>query len=183
LCSKSRNGRFLRPAALVGEDRLKAVPVVIGEAQLRAGVRAFAAHDHARPVRPAAQIELVGDLDDVPVRPRRSVLVDRANPVLIGDLQDRGADGLGQVIADRVADPSVAAPVQQLVAGSRGVDAQQDLDVLDVLGRDLLQRGLGDRDLVDGGVGAGVAGPQHPGQRLAGLIAIGQQRGESQSRP
>ena len=29
-------------AGLVGEDRLEAVPVVVGEGQLRAGVRAFA---------------------------------------------------------------------------------------------------------------------------------------------
>ena len=31
---------------LVGQDRLEAVPVVVGEGELRAGVRALAAHDH-----------------------------------------------------------------------------------------------------------------------------------------
>jgi hypothetical protein len=38
-----------------------------------------------------------------------------------------------------------------------------------VLGRDLRQGGFGDRDLVDGGPGAGVSGAQLAGQRLAGL--------------
>ena len=33
-------------AGLVGQDRLEAVPVVVGEGELRAGVRALAAHDH-----------------------------------------------------------------------------------------------------------------------------------------
>ena len=36
-------------AGLVGQDRLEAVPVVVGEGELRAGVRALAAHDHPRP--------------------------------------------------------------------------------------------------------------------------------------
>ena len=49
---------------LVGQDRLEAVPVVVGEGQLRAGVRALAAHDHARPGRPAGQVQAVGDLGD-----------------------------------------------------------------------------------------------------------------------
>ena len=35
-------------AGLVGEDRLEAVPVVVGERQLRAGVRALAPDDHPR---------------------------------------------------------------------------------------------------------------------------------------
>jgi hypothetical protein len=31
---------------LVGEDRLEAVAVMVGEGELRAGVRALASHDH-----------------------------------------------------------------------------------------------------------------------------------------
>ncbi len=57
-----------------------------------------------------------------------------------------------------------------------GVDAQEDLDLLDVLGGDLLERRLGDSDLVGGGVRAGVPRAQHPGEGLVGLIAIGQHR-------
>ncbi len=47
---------------LVGEDRLEAVAVTIGERQLRAGVRALAPDDQSGPLRPSGQIDLVGDL-------------------------------------------------------------------------------------------------------------------------
>ena len=40
-------------AGLVGEDRLEAMTVVVGEGQLRAGVRALAPDDHPRALRPA----------------------------------------------------------------------------------------------------------------------------------
>ena len=49
-------------AGLVGEDGLEAVPVVVGERQLRAGVRALAPDDHPRALRPAGQVEVLGDL-------------------------------------------------------------------------------------------------------------------------
>jgi hypothetical protein len=107
-------------AGLVGEDRLEAMPVVVGEGQLRAGVRALAADDHPRAWRPAGQVQVVGDLTDLPVGARVSVLVRGADPVVLGDLKDRGADGLGQVITDRERDVAVMAPVDQLVAGASG---------------------------------------------------------------
>src|SRR3954468_13480754 len=47
---------------LVGEDRLEAEAVVVGEGKLRAGVRALAPNDHARALRPGAQLDAVGDL-------------------------------------------------------------------------------------------------------------------------
>jgi len=62
------------------------------------------------------------------------------------------------------------------VAGAGGVCAQQDLDVFDVLGGDLLERRLGDGDLVGGGARARVAGPKLAGQRLARLVEVGEQR-------
>ena len=43
---------------------------------------------------------------------------------------------------------------------------QQDVDVLDVLAGELLERLFGDGDLVAGGVCPGVAGAQHAGERL-----------------
>lgn len=64
--------------------------------------------------------------------------------------------------------------------GAGGVDAQQQVDVGDVLAGDRLQRVFGDGGLIAGGVRAGVAGPQLAGQRLDGLIAIGQQRMKSE---
>lgn len=49
-------------AGLVGEDCLEAMPVDVGEVQLRAGVRAFAADEHPRTRRPRRQVQQVGDL-------------------------------------------------------------------------------------------------------------------------
>src|SRR5436305_11816916 len=93
-----------------------------------------------------------------------------------GNVEDRGADGLGQVIADGEPDARVAAPVKQLVTGAGAVDPHQQLDRLDMLGWDLRERLLGDPDLISGGVRTRVAGAKLTGQRLPGLIAIGQQR-------
>ena len=70
----------------------------------------------------------------------------------------------------------LAAEVQQVVRRAGRVGAHEDLELLDLLDGDLLQRLLDDRDLISGGVRAGVAGPQDRGQRFAGLIAVGQQR-------
>jgi len=61
------------------------------------------------------------------------------------------------------------------VAGPGAVDAQQDLDRLDERLGDLLKGLINDGDLIDDGVRTGVARTQFAGQRLTGLIAIGQQ--------
>ena len=65
-------------AGLVGEDRLEAMPVVIGERQLRAGMRALASDDHPRAVGPAGQVQVLGELTDLPVGAGRDRL-DRAS--------------------------------------------------------------------------------------------------------
>jgi hypothetical protein len=62
------------------------------------------------------------------------------------------------------------------VASAHAIDAQEDLDALDVLDGELLDRLLSDSDLVGSGVGAGVAGPQLPRKRPAGLVRLGEQR-------
>jgi len=54
---------------LVGEDRLEAESVVVGERELRAGVWALPPDDQPRPVRPGAEIDAVGDLHDLAVLP------------------------------------------------------------------------------------------------------------------
>ena len=71
--------------------------------QLRAGVRALAAHDQPRALRASGQIDAVGDLGDLAVARAAAVLVERRDPRLLGDLEDRGADRLGQLVADREA--------------------------------------------------------------------------------
>ena len=54
---------------LVGQDRLEAVSVVVSERQLRAGVWTLTTNDRPRTLRPAAEIDAVGELDDLSVLP------------------------------------------------------------------------------------------------------------------
>jgi len=42
--------------------------------------------------------------------------------------------------------------------------------------RQRLDRGIQDREVILGGVGPGRPGQQHSGQRLAGVVTVGQQR-------
>jgi len=118
---------------LVGEDRLEAVAVVVGEGQLGAGMWALAAHDHSRARRPAGEVQRAGELGDVAVVALAAVVVSRRAPGLLGEIEDRGPDRFGEIEADREADPALAAPVQQLMRGARRIDTQQDLDLLDLL--------------------------------------------------
>jgi hypothetical protein len=94
-----------------------------------------------------------------------AVLIDGCEPALLGRGEDRGADGFGQVIADRVADPVLARERQQLVRGAGGIGPQQQLDPLDVLGGDLGEGVLGDGDLIGRGVGP-------PRARLSVLLCV-----------
>ncbi len=52
---------------LVGERRLEAMAVVIGEGQLRAGMRTLAPDQQPGPCRPQGKIDVLGDLGDLPV--------------------------------------------------------------------------------------------------------------------
>jgi hypothetical protein len=83
---------------LVGQDRLESVSVVIGERQLCP--RTLATDNQSRHIGPGGEVEAVGDLDDLPVLAFRAVPVQRRDPVLIRGLKDRGADGLGQLVAE-----------------------------------------------------------------------------------
>jgi hypothetical protein len=69
---------------LVGEDRLEAVAVVVGERQLRAGVGALTANDQPGTFGPAGELDAVGDLDDLAVLPFASVLVKRRTQASAG---------------------------------------------------------------------------------------------------
>jgi hypothetical protein len=81
---------------LVGQDRLKAVAVMVGERQLRAGMRARTPYDHARPLGPVGEVQ-AAELGDVAVKTLAAVLVDGRNPVGVGDLQDLLAHVLAQI--------------------------------------------------------------------------------------
>ena len=104
---------------LIGQDGLEAMAVVVGTRQLRAGVRAFAADDHARPGRPCGEVQQVGDLGDLAVLTLAAVRGERCDPRVLGDLEDRSADLVSQLIADRVAQPVLATELQQRARRAR----------------------------------------------------------------
>ena len=66
--------------------------------------------------------------------------------------------------------------VDQAVRCPGGVRAHQDLQALDVLGRDLRERQVQHRLMVGGGVRAGVPRTQQAGECLARLVRVGGQR-------
>ena len=74
-------------AGEVGERRLETVSVGVGELQLRARVRALAADDHPRPVRPRSEIQPfdVSDLRDLRPVAFLAVLADRWTPSVSGN--------------------------------------------------------------------------------------------------
>ena len=116
---------------------------------------------------------------NLPVLALLAVLVEGSAPCPLRQGADRLSHRLGEIEADREADVAFAGPVEEVVAGPGRVDPKQDLDLLDPIARDLLKRRLGDRDLIGGGVGAGVARPQHPRGGLARLVEVGEQRMEA----
>ncbi len=149
---------------------------MVCEGQLRAGMRALAADDHPGSGRPPGQIQRRRDLGDLPVLAVAAIRRERCDPRVLGDLEDRGPDRVGQLKARRVAQPVLAAEVHDLVRRARGIGAYHDLDRLDQVLGDLRERVLDDRDVIGGSVRTRVARPQTRGQRLAGLVAIGHQR-------
>jgi hypothetical protein len=130
----------------VGGKRGVAVPVGVGQAQLRPGMWPFAADDHAHALRPARQ------------RHRRAARRAR-----------RPGPGSGRT--DRVRQALVVQPVQQLMRGAGAVDPHEDLPAGPVpgpIGRELTQRGADHRDVIGGGVASRVPGPQQRRQRFPG---------------
>ena len=81
----------------------------------------------------------------------------------MGDGQDRGADTLVGRQADREPHATLAKMAGKGVGGAAGVGAHHDRLVPG--GRwELREREIDDLDVVGGGVGAGVARPENPGQ-------------------
>ncbi len=77
---------------LVGEDRLEAVAVVVGEEELRAGMGPLDADDHARPFRPSGEVEAASEFSDLTVVARLTVGVERCGPRRLGQGEDRPPD-------------------------------------------------------------------------------------------
>ena len=122
-------------------------------------MRALAADDHPRPGRPAAEVELVGDLDDLSVIALGSVGRQRRHPRVGAGGEDLLAQGLGQLQADRELDARGAAVIEELVRGAGTIATDHDLRVGADLAREGLQRVVEHGDVVGGGVRAGVARP------------------------
>jgi hypothetical protein len=150
----------------IGGEAGEPVPVDVGEPQLRARVRALLADDDPHPRGPAIQVRQPGDVRDPGAVADLPVAVISRCPRLRGDLPDRPGDWLGDRHADGVAQPPGLGgqPGEELVRAAAGISADQHL-AAQVPGQ-LRQREPGRLDMVSRGVRAGVAGPQHQGQRL-----------------
>ncbi len=83
------------------------------------------------------------------------------HPRPFSDLEDRGADRLGQLVANREADPGIAAVGGERVRLTADIGADQDLSV-NVLGRELLEREPQHREVIRGGIRSGI-----PRRRIA----------------
>ena len=81
-------------AAGVGEEGGEAVSVGVAEAQLRTGVRPFAAHQDPRSVGPLGQVQQGGQFGDPRARARFAVDVVGRCPRPLGQGEDRLAHGL-----------------------------------------------------------------------------------------
>jgi len=149
--------------------------------QLGAGVRSFAREDHSGPSGPCAQVELSGDLDDLPVVALGSFGGQRRTPRIRGGGEDLLADLLGELQADREPDHGLAAVIEGRVRGAAAVAAGNDLGLSGEMPRQDLQRFVEDRDVIVGGVRAGVAGAQkrrpRAGRRAdTGRVEVGKHR-------
>ena len=131
--------------------------------------------------RPGPEVGQVGQLDHPRSRAARAVALDGGHPVLLLGQQQGVADAIVHVEAYGVADVALHQGVEEAVGGAGGVGPGQDgvhrrgrVVARSVagppLGRELGQGGVEHLHVIGGGV-AGVAGPQHGGQGLVGLVA------------
>ena len=170
-------GKLARDHAVggVGEKPGDPVPVGIGEPQLRAGMRALLAQDQSGPGRPFRQVHQIGGLGHPGAVADAAVGLHRRIPPIGGvEGVDRVADPSVDRAAQREPHRGVAARGGEPMGGAGGVRADQDLWRVRVIRARavlrwqriecLAQHG----DVIGGGVTAGVARPQQPGQGLPG---------------
>lgn len=166
----------------VGEEDLVAHAFVqVEQRQLGTGVRGFTPDDDPGPVRVAGQVGHAGQLGDFRALAQGAVLFECGMPDLLGQGSDRLADRLGDGVSDgEVGEDSacVQGPhvVQERFRSSGAVGADEDGCAVAVGVGDLGKCLVEDGDVVGGGVGAGVAGPEESGQGFAGVVQEAQQR-------
>jgi hypothetical protein len=142
------------------------------------GVRAFPADQEPGAVGPAGRLEQAGDLADLGVFTQVTVGVDGGDPA--GRGLDRLPDGFGDGGADTESDVEVAFAQgpevgEEAVTGSGRVTAEQDRGAVPVGVGDLGEGLVEDGDVVGGGVRAGPAFTQQPGEGFAGVVQEAQQ--------
>ena len=125
---------------LVGEDDLEAMPVVVGVNESCAPGCARSRRTISRDPRAMPGVDLADELGDLTVAACRALRRDRGNPGVLGDLEDRLADLVGQLVAHRGAD------VAFVCTSRSGHAAQQQLDALGGSGGDLLEGQTADLD-------------------------------------
>ena len=161
------------PTGGVGGERLVAVAVAVLEGvQGRAWVRQFTADDdpHAGAVGgPLAQVEHLGDVDDVGVLTQVPVGVAGDLPGPLRHRNDGVPDGVGDGVADRELQALLGQRGDQGVGVAGAVGPDQDRCAAPPV-RQLAQRPVHDGEVISGGVTAGVARPQHRGQGFAGVV-------------
>jgi len=101
--------------AEVGDHDLVAVPVDVGERELRAGVTRLATGVHLGSFRPAGEVDLVGDLDHCGVFTQPcAVGCDRRLPAPFRCRHKDLGDVLGETVPDDEANLSVSAGVEEV---------------------------------------------------------------------
>jgi len=164
----------------VGGERGQPVAIDVVEAELGSGVGPFPAHDHAHVFGPAVEVEQSGELCHVSAFTGVVVAVEGRGPHPFGDLLVEAGGVQWEGEPDGVGDPVPREPLGEVFGAAGPVSTDQDLLARSRvrLGQ-LRQRGLGDGDVVGGGVGAGVAWTQMSHQRLTSpgwaVVAEGEQ--------
>lgn len=171
----------------VGEEHLMPQALVlIEQGELGSGVRPLAAHDDAGTGRAAVQINHAGQLGDLRAVTQRPVLVQGGMPKAVGHGPDSAADRLGDGVSDREegtdsAFPHAADVGEEGFRGSGTVGADQDVGAMPVGVGDLRECLVEHLDVIRGGVGSGVTGPQPPRHSFAGVGEETQQRMEAEA--
>lgn len=166
----------------VGEEDLVAHAFVeIEQGQLGTGMWALAPHDEPGAVRVVGQIHHAGQFCHFGAGPQGAVLLQRRVPQMVGQGPDCAADRFGDGVSD--GEGGVDTPLAQCsdvgeegFCASGAVGADEDAGAVTVGVGDLGQGRVQDGDVVGGGVGTGVARPQHSGQGFAGVVQEAQQR-------
>ena len=83
------------------------------------------------------KLDIVSQLDDLPVGALRSVLIQCRDPSILWGVEDRGADWLGEFIAEGEPQVTAVAVISGLVRRAGRIGADQDLDHLDLRVGDL----------------------------------------------